>query len=141
MRHDETDFWTVKHVYPGRGFSSVTIGEHICENGVKVSQRLYNPGSFDAIVFWPDSSSAMPKSTYTVYTGIHHLPDKVSKAHAVRLLKAAHPGVDAKALNTAEVSVWSPDGEGALFMQFADLEVEEALRFAQSLNAELVLAS
>jgi hypothetical protein len=141
VRTDETGFWTVKYVYPGRGFSSITVGEHVCENGVAVSQRFYNPGPFDVVAYGVDSPAAVAKSTYTVYTGIYGLPDEVSKYAAVALIKEAHPLVDARALKKAEVSIWSPDGEGALFMQFADLEVEEALRFAQSLDAELVLAS
>lgn len=137
---DETGFWTVTAEYPGRGMSLVTQAKHVCENGVQVSQRYYQPGPYDAIAFGADSAAANPNSTYTVYTGIFDAPDDISDADARALVLKAHPSVDLPALNAGTADVWSPDGEGALFWKFQDLQVEAALRFAQSLNAALVNA-
>lgn len=137
---DETGFWEVVAEYPGRGMSLVTKARHTCENGVSVGHRFYQPGPYDAIAFGADSPAAIPKSTYTVYTGVLDAPDDITDETARALVLKAHPNVDAAALQAGCADVWSPDGEGALFWKFEDLQVEEALRFAQSLDAALVNA-
>ena len=42
--------------------------------------------------------------------------------------------MDLEALGFGTLSVWSPDGEGALYAEFDDDNVEAALAFADSLS-------
>lgn len=136
---DESDFWKVVAEYPGRGMSQVTIARHTLPNGVVVSQRYYQPGPYDALAFGEAHALAQPASTYTVYTGVHGQPDELSDADAIALLRQAHPNLDEAAMAAGSLDIWSPDGEGAVFWKFRDLQVEDALNFARSLDPQLVL--
>jgi len=126
---DDTGFWVIKHSYPGAGGSLITIAIHTCTNGEVVSQKFFSPSSFDF--------ESAAKSTYSVHLGIFGLPDEVSEAATKRLIREIHPTIDAQGLSAAEIEIWSPDGEGALFLKFGDLDVEHALRLAQSLRPGL----
>lgn len=138
---DASGFWEVISESPGRGMSCRTFAQHVLPNGVAVFQHHYQPGPFDALAFGADSSLAQPHSTYEVYTGVHGQPDELTKAQALALVLAAHPAVDVESLNLGDLSIWSPDGEGAVYWKFSDLQVEDALRFARSLDAAVILAN
>lgn len=130
----DAGFWKVTHVQPGRGFSSVTYAEHIFENGVRLQHRYYTPGPFDALAYGAEHKLANPRSTYSVYCAISDQPDELSHEAAMELIRVLHANVDQEALACGTSVVWSPDGEGDLFMEFNDEDVEAAIRFAQSLN-------
>lgn len=133
----EDGFWKVTHVQPGRGFSSVTHAEHIFENGVRLQHRYYTPGPFDTLAYGAEHKLATSRSTYSVYCAISGQPDELSQEAALELIRALHANVDEEALGCGTSMVWSPDGEGDLFMEFADEDVEAAIRFAQTLNPVL----
>lgn len=132
---DPSGFWTIDHVQPGRGQSLRTHAHHLCENGVRVLQVHYSPGPWDMASFGADSIVAQPSSTYSVYTGIAGQPDDLSRDAAVALIEAAQPTVDRQALHAGSLDIWSPDGEGEVYWRFTDEQVEDALRFADSLSA------
>ena len=133
---DPEGFWETSRVEMGRGYSSQTFAHTRRLNGVYVHQSCYTPGPFDLKAFGPDSKLATPSSTYSVYCGVEGLKDEAYKntAACIAAVQAENPNVDLKALRLGKFGVWSPDGEGALYVDFNDKNVETALAFADSLN-------
>lgn len=133
---DESGFWVTDRVKPGRGGSANTFAHHICENGVYVLMRYYTPGPFDALAFGADSKLAQPHAEYSVYCGVLDLDDEAYKdaKDCVARTLAVNPNASKSDMAKGTWSVWSPDGEGALYLDFADLDIEHALAFANSLT-------
>lgn len=133
---DDSEFWITDRVQPGRGGSANTYAHHLCENGVYVLMRFYTPGAFHALAYGADSKLAQPHAEYSVYCGIEGLDDeayKNAKDCTARTL-AINPLASKKDMAKGTWSIWSPDGEGALYLDFGDMDVEHALAFAQSLT-------
>lgn len=143
---DESGFWIVTDIVPGRGMSSITHAYHDVGK-VRVFQRYYMPGPFDLQMFGPDSDLATPKSTYSVWTGLAFgLPDEypvdVSKwddpeqwsEEKLREITEAKVG---KLPQSAKLSIWSPDGEGMVEAIFKDEFVEDALEFAALIDRQI----
>lgn len=130
---DPSGFWKTTGVEPGRGYSCTTSAETLRPNGAQVLMEHYTPGPFDLIAFGPESPLSTPSSTYFVYTGIDGQPDKLSKAAGIVVIKKVHPNVQSCARGVMDV--WSPDGEGALFLRFAEKDMDAAFAFADSLEA------
>lgn len=139
---DDTGFWEITHVQPGRGMSSVTHAFHDVGSS-RVYQLYYTPGPFDVMAFGPDSREATPRSTYSVWTGLaFSQPDEypvVTKwddpedwpDEKIRQVIEASVGPIPK---SASIDIWSPDGEGAIYLEFKDLDVEDALAFAARMD-------
>ncbi len=119
--------------------SSMTYAHHDV-GSVRVCQDFYTPGPYDAIAYGSGHRLATPCSTYYVWTGLafgqpdeypvvskYDNPEKWS-AKKLRQVVEAEIGPLPKG---ATISIWSPDGEGALYLEFKDEGVEEALAFAQ----------
>ena len=133
---DPEGFWENFRVEVGRGYSSQTFACTQRLNGVYVHHAYYQPGPFDHIAYGPDSIQAYPASTYTVYCGVEGLKDDAykGKASCIRAVSAENPSVDLEALSFGKFGIWFPDGEGALYVDFGDEDIEAALAFADSLN-------
>ena len=135
-------FWTVEHVQPGRGMSSVTYAHHDVA-GCRVYQQFYTPGPLDALAFGAASFQATPKSTYYVWTGLAFgQPDEYPLVShwdnpedwsAEKLIDVVTNAVGAIP-KSATVDIWSPDGEGSLYLEFPDEGVEDALEFAKRMS-------
>lgn len=141
--HDPSGFWVIDRVQPGRGFSSVTYAHHDVGTS-RVSYRYYTPGPFDLMAYGPDHPLSMPKGTYSVWTGLAFpMPDEYlvdgnkwddpEEWSAAKLKKVVEAGVG-KIPKGATIDIWSPDAEGALYLQFTDEGVEDALEFAAKMN-------
>lgn len=140
---DRSGFWIVTDVQPGRGMSSMTYAHHDV-GAIRVYQQYYTPGPYDALAYGPNSELATPRSTYFVWTGLAFgQPDDSSPKGACwddpetwavdRLVQVVTEAVGPIPLG-AQIDVWSPDGEGALYLRFSDEGVEEALQFAQRMD-------
>lgn len=125
--HDESGFWVVDHFKPGRGGSSVTYAHHSFGE-VWLNQRFYQPGPFD---FYNPKLPQLAKSTYSVWSGFALDIDDgdIDSWSTEQLAQAAGP---IPACSTLEV--WSPDGEGAIYVVFQDEDIEEAIKYAKSRN-------
>lgn len=132
--------WNVDHVRHGAGMSSTTYGHAELGNGVWVFQRYWQPGPFHALAYGVDSDSARPEATYSVFSGVHGAADEGLPLDALlEKMKALHPNMDVNAARAATVEVWSPDGEGAIYLKFTDLEVEQAFALASTLVSDALL--
>jgi hypothetical protein len=140
---DASGFWIISSVQPGRGMSSVTYAHHDVGTS-RVYQQYYTPGPLDALAFGPNSVQATPRSTYYVWTGLAFgLPDSYPVNVAAWdnpedwSLEKLHQVVEAAVgplPKGSTVDIWSPDGEGALYLMFDDEGVEDALSFAEHMN-------
>lgn len=124
---DPTGFWKVTYTTLSYGGSALTFAYTERPNNQCVFQVYCEPKM---------STGDLPSSTYRVFPGIHGLLDdfykKVDQCRTLLLEK--HPSANLEALRKGSFDVWSPDGEGELCVVFGDLEVEEALAFADSLE-------
>lgn len=136
------DFWTVEHVQPCRGMSSVTYAYHDVA-GTRVYHQYYTPGPFDLLAYGAESIQATPKSTYYVWTALAFgMPDEYPLTshwdNPEDWSEEKLIGVVTKAVgkipNGAVVDIWSPDGEGAIYLKFKDEGVEDALAFAMRMS-------
>lgn len=139
--HDATGFWEVTDVQPGRGLSSMTYAHHDVR-AVRVYQQFYMPGPYDVIAFGVDSPEATPKSKYYVWTGLAFPqpdeypvvskwddPQEWSDSKLRKVVKAAVGPIPAG----ATIDVYSPEGEGGIYLEFQDDGVEKALAFASKM--------
>lgn len=132
--------WIVDHVQHGAGMSSTTYGHAELGNGVWVFQRHWQPGPFHALAYGVDSEIARPKATYSVFSGVYGSDDEGPSLDALlEMMKALHPDMNVNAARSATVDVWSPDGEGAIYLKFDDLEVEQVFALASTLVADAQL--
>lgn len=140
---DLSGFWETLRVEIGRGYSNQTYARTQRLNSVYVHQVYYIPGPFDLKAFGPDSALAAPSSTYSVYCGVDGMADNAfeSLETCIKAVLATNPFANRKAMSRGTFNVWSPDGEGSLFVEFKDEDVEAALAFADSLNGSVEAAN
>lgn len=124
----------MRRIEPGRGYSSNTFGTHMLPNGISLLQRYYTPGPFDLLVYGPDCELATPHAEYSVFSGVVGVADNADEEYVMHLLLLDQPQIDRHALVGARFDVWSPDGEGELWVCFADHQLDEALACARSLK-------
>lgn len=129
--------WVVDHVRHGAGLSSTTHGHAVLANGMWVFQHFYQPGPYHALAYGADSPLAAPNSTYLVFSGVQGSDDNGPSMRTLQAwMENLHPGVDVAALQAATIDIWSPDGEGAIYLRFDDLQVECAFALASSMTAK-----
>lgn len=136
---DAEGFWTTTRVHPLAGGATNTYAHNVRPNGVYLLQRYYCPGPLHALAYGVEDRRSQAAAEYSVYTGVCNLDDEACRdsTSCRTLVLAKNPNADLSAMEAGAWSIWSPDGEGCLYLDFGDLLVEHAIRFADSLSPRI----